>query len=241
MNAEIKTNDTILINRANDSERLLLSNIYNNFINNDASIDLVDILNSEGDFDGLKLKINSLQSIVDYNIPKYLNLVVGESLSLEVNLPDNDFTILTDISDSSKDNKQINVSTQGNLIKFSPIDNQELGTITIKYSIVSNLNKFKPIIDTITVSIVPRAKAIIYVKTVDSSNNEDVESTISIRDTNDTIIVPNELNFYELEPSTYFIKITSANYETLATSFEVHQDDLSQESVTKEFKLNKIQ
>ena len=57
MNAEIKSNNKILINRLNDNERLLLQNIYNESQKVDKVVKLNPLTDETGDFGGVFVEI----------------------------------------------------------------------------------------------------------------------------------------------------------------------------------------
>lgn len=57
MNAEIKSNNKILINRLNDNERLLLQNIYNESQRVDKIVKLNPLTDETGDFGGVFVEI----------------------------------------------------------------------------------------------------------------------------------------------------------------------------------------
>lgn len=57
MNAEIKSNNKILINRLNDNERLLLQNIYNESQKADKVVKLNPLTDETGDFGGVFVEI----------------------------------------------------------------------------------------------------------------------------------------------------------------------------------------
>ena len=57
MNAEIKSNNKILINRLNDNERLLLQNIYNESQRVDEIVKLNPLTDETGDFGGVFVEI----------------------------------------------------------------------------------------------------------------------------------------------------------------------------------------
>lgn len=57
MNAEIKSNNKILINRLNDNERLLLQNIYNESQKADKIVKLNPLTDETGDFGGVFVEI----------------------------------------------------------------------------------------------------------------------------------------------------------------------------------------
>lgn len=60
MNAEIKSNNKILINRLNDNERLLLQNIYNESQRVDKIIKLNPLTDETGDFGGVFVEIENV-------------------------------------------------------------------------------------------------------------------------------------------------------------------------------------
>ena len=57
MNAEIKSNNKILINRLNDNERLLLQNIYNESQKANKIVKLNPLTDETGDFGGVFVEI----------------------------------------------------------------------------------------------------------------------------------------------------------------------------------------
>lgn len=57
MNAEIKSNNKILINRLNDNERLLLQNIYNESQKADKIVKLNPLTDETGDFGGVFVEV----------------------------------------------------------------------------------------------------------------------------------------------------------------------------------------
>ena len=60
MNAEIKSNNKILINRLNDNERLLLQNIYNESQRVDKVVKLNPLTDETGDFGGVFVEIENV-------------------------------------------------------------------------------------------------------------------------------------------------------------------------------------
>lgn len=60
MNAEIKSNNKILINRLNDNERLLLQNIYNESQRVDKIVKLNPLTDETGDFGGVFVEIENV-------------------------------------------------------------------------------------------------------------------------------------------------------------------------------------
>ena len=60
MNAEIKSNNKILINRLNDNERLLLQNIYNESQKVDKIVKLNPLTDETGDFGGVFVEIENV-------------------------------------------------------------------------------------------------------------------------------------------------------------------------------------
>ena len=60
MNAEIKSNNKILINRLNDNERLLLQNIYNESQRVDKIVKLNPLTGETGDFGGVFVEIENV-------------------------------------------------------------------------------------------------------------------------------------------------------------------------------------
>ena len=60
MNAEIKSNNKILINRLNDNERLLLQNIYNESQRIDKIVKLNPLTDETGDFGGVFVEIENV-------------------------------------------------------------------------------------------------------------------------------------------------------------------------------------
>ena len=60
MNAEIKSNNKILINRLNDNERLLLQNIYNESQRVDKIVKLNLLTDETGDFGGVFVEIENV-------------------------------------------------------------------------------------------------------------------------------------------------------------------------------------
>lgn len=60
MNAEIKSNNKILINRLNDNERLLLQNIYNESQKADKIVKLNPLTDETGDFGGVFVEIENV-------------------------------------------------------------------------------------------------------------------------------------------------------------------------------------
>lgn len=60
MNAEIKSNNKILINRLNDNERLLLQNIYNESQKADKVVKLNPLTDETGDFGGVFVEIENV-------------------------------------------------------------------------------------------------------------------------------------------------------------------------------------
>lgn len=60
MNAEIKSNNKILINRLNDNERLLLQNIYNESQRVDKIVKLNPLTDETGDFGGVFVEIEDV-------------------------------------------------------------------------------------------------------------------------------------------------------------------------------------
>ena len=60
MNAEIKSNNKILINRLNDNERLLLQNIYNESQRVDKIVKLNQLTDETGDFGGVFVEIENV-------------------------------------------------------------------------------------------------------------------------------------------------------------------------------------
>lgn len=57
MNAEVKSNSKILINRLDDSEKILLEEIYNKAQEENKEIKLEKLLDENGDFGGVFLTI----------------------------------------------------------------------------------------------------------------------------------------------------------------------------------------
>lgn len=60
MNAEIKSNNKILINRLNDNERLLWQNIYNESQRVDKIVKLNPLTDETGDFGGVFVEIENV-------------------------------------------------------------------------------------------------------------------------------------------------------------------------------------
>lgn len=60
MNAEIKSNNKILINRLDDNERLLLQNIYNESQRVDKIVKLNPLTDETGDFGGVFVEIENV-------------------------------------------------------------------------------------------------------------------------------------------------------------------------------------
>ena len=60
MNAEIKSNNKILINRLNDNERLLLQYIYNESQRVDKIVKLNPLTDETGDFGGVFVEIENV-------------------------------------------------------------------------------------------------------------------------------------------------------------------------------------
>jgi hypothetical protein len=239
MNAEIKSSNRILINRLDESEKILLSEIYNKYEELNSTVNVTSIIDDDGDFGGILLNIvDGDKKDIDVLIPTEVYLNIGDYTTIEVNtnVKDNNITILSYINN----NNQVNVNIENNLINIAPIENQDIGKVTLQYIITAD--EYKDYKGTLIINIVPNDKAKVILEAIDEDTSDKVEASFTVEDKDNTIIIPNEDNTYDLEIGTYTIKTTSkdALHTNNITSIEIISDDLSKSSITKTITLSTI-
>lgn len=237
MYAEIRTDKEILINRLDDSERLLLEEICNNANTINSKITMSKLTDSTGEFGGvLVYVVPGGPTKIELNpaAPTKLDLPIGENaiIVFNTNVPNNDVRILTYLKSTS-----VSVETDKNAIHIEPTDTQTLGTQTLYYTIAAdNCESYNGLLD---INIVARDKANLKVLVTkkDSSGEELTDCTITIKDVKDTSMVQNEDKTFDLPVGDYNIEISKEGYTTLIDTLTIASEDLNVAQVIKTFEL----
>ena len=237
MYAEIKTDNKIIINRLDDSERLLLQNICNDANTENSKIVISEIIDSTGDFGGITLTVTPggpKQIEVSEAMPTKLDLPIGEDASIVVNtnVPNNDIRILTFVKSDN-----ITVDTTNNIIYINATDTQEVGTQSLYYTVAADgCLSYNGIIE---VNTVARAKANVKINVIQKDSPETVveDCTITIKDTDDTTMLQNEDKTFDLPVGSYNIEIAKEGYDTLVNTLEIVSADLNVTQVEKSYEL----
>lgn len=234
MYAEVKSENKILINRLDDSERILLESIYNKSQIENSKITMEKLLNDTADFGGVYLTLTEggpEEIKLSEAIPSKIDLPIGESayIVFNTNVKNDDVRILT-----YTDGFDIDVKSTGNEITIAPTSLQDLNTNIIYYSIEAD--GFKSISGNIQINIVARPEAVVSIKVKATEDSEEYLSDVSItvKDKNDTII-PITNDFYYLKPGDYNIEIIHKDYITYYNTFTISSDDLLVSSIEKVF------
>ena len=232
MYAEIRTDKEILINRLDDSERLLLEEICNNANTINSKITMSKLTDSTGEFGGvLVYVVPGGPTKIELNpaAPTKLDLPIGENaiIVFNTNVPNNNVRILTYLKSTS-----VSVETDKNAIHIEPTDTQ-----TLYYTVAADgCESYNGLLD---INIVARDKANLKVLVTkkDSSGEELTDCTITIKDVKDTSMVQNEDKTFDLPVGDYNIEISKEGYTTLIDTLTIASEDLNVAQVIKTFEL----
>lgn len=234
MYAEIKSENKILINRLNETEKILLESIYNKSQIENSKITMEKLLNDTAEFGGIYLALTEggpEEIKLNEALPSKIDLPIGESayVIFNTNVENDNVRILTYI-----DGLDIDVKTTGNEIVISPTSSQNLNTNIIYYSVEAD--EFKSISGNIQINIVARPEAVVSIKVKETEESEEYLDDVSIivKDKDETVI-PITNDYYYLKPGDYSVEITHENYITYYNTFTITSDDLLVSSIEKVF------
>lgn len=207
MYSEIKSQKQILINRLDDSERILLKEIYNTSKN--ADISLQELTGETGDFDGVMLNVvpKDLPEL-DITIPTELDVFINETSSYVFPVSE-DATILV-----NSDNEDLKVYTAGNVLHI--LADKELNG-NIRYEI--DEEGYKHLHGEIKVTATTRDVMRVSIDIIPVPDRMIlVDSNLTEYNSVDGI--------YELPIGKYRVFASKLNFELVNQEFEITQEDL---------------
>lgn len=210
MYSEIKNENTILINRLDDSERILLKSIYDKSEN--AKITMKELTDESGDFGGVLVKVESDKEkpgtenkVIEFKeeIPETLLTKVGEPvvIKLDTNIPNNDFVLVYNsdkpdlvVLDASSKDLSFIITPYFSLNPSFMIEPKTI-EVTINYSIMAT--GFEPISKTIKVTAEPAELVTCDFTVMDyDMNYRTVESMEMVNEETSEVYEPTIINDY---------------------------------------------
>lgn len=214
MYSEIKDNKRILINRLNDSEKILLQNMYEESKN--CNLSFTELNGETGDFDGVMLEMTKIEpkDLTLYeNILKTLTIYQKEEYTYIFPV-DPDVEVLINYNETDK----MKITSKGNVLTI--LANEPLED-TIKYEI--SKDGYKHIHGEIALTTKVRDTAKVTVNVIPSENVK----AIRVVDAETGTYMKKESPIYNLPVGQYLVFVKYENNDfKLITNFEVTEEDI---------------